>query len=98
MNYQPRAMKNDEDDRQKLIQSNPSDKGQKMGKGFRIIELVACIVFAVVKKFWKLCTSIGLILLLTFWYHGGYITLLLLGFALMGKMNCRVQLFLDWLF
>ncbi|XP_069109983.1 protein ABHD13-like isoform X1 [Argopecten irradians] len=62
------------------LNTNPA----KMGKGFRTIELVTRLVFAVVMRFWKLCTTAVLILLLAFWMTGGVVTFLLLIFALVG--------------
>lgn len=62
------------------LNTNPA----KMGKGFRTIELVTRLVFAVVMRFWKLCTTAVLILLLAFWMTGGVVTFLLLIFALAG--------------
>lgn len=66
-----------QDDEESLIPKE-SDKSVTMGEKLKIIEFVMQIVFAVLSKFWKLCTSAGLILLLTFWYYGGVLTLVLL--------------------
>ncbi|KAK3088355.1 hypothetical protein FSP39_018080 [Pinctada imbricata] len=74
----------DQDDRELLIPVDTEDLNKNMGNGFRTIELVTFLVLAVLKKFWKLCTSLALILLLTFWYYGGLLTLFLLMFALFG--------------
>lgn len=66
-----------QDDEESLI-SKENDKTVTMGEKLKIVEFVIQIVFAVLSKFWKLCTSAGLILLLTFWYYGGVLTLVLL--------------------
>ena len=63
-----------------------SHKNVKMGKGFRSIELVYRLVLAVLTRFWKLCTSAALILMLVFWMQGGLLTLFLFIFALIGKI------------
>ncbi|XP_060064455.1 protein ABHD13-like isoform X2 [Ylistrum balloti] len=65
-------------------ESHYNTNSSEMGKGFRTIELITRLVFAVVMRFWKLCTSAALILLLAFWTTGGVITFLLLIFALVG--------------
>lgn len=66
-----------QDDEESLIPKE-NDKSVAMGEKLKIIEFVMQIVFAVLSKFLKLCTSAGLILLLTFWYYGGVLTLVLL--------------------
>lgn len=66
------------------VQSRLSKNSNEMGKGFRTIEFITRLTFAVVVRFWKLCTSAALILLLVFWMTGGLLTLLLLIFALIG--------------
>lgn len=62
------------------------NKHNKMGKGFRTIELISHIVIAVISRFWKLCMSTGLMLLLIFWFNGGALTLILLIFSLIGNV------------
>ncbi|KAJ8322008.1 hypothetical protein KUTeg_000479, partial [Tegillarca granosa] len=56
----------------------------KMGKGFRTIELISRVVIAVISRFWKLCMSTALMLLLIFWFNGGALTLILLIFSVLG--------------
>lgn len=56
----------------------------KMGKGFRTIELISRVVIAVISRFWKLCMSTALMLLLIFWFNGGALTLTLLIFSVLG--------------
>ncbi|XP_064605385.1 protein ABHD13-like [Liolophura sinensis] len=54
--------------------------------GFRTIELVSRITIMLIVRFWKLCTSALLLLLLTFWMSGGLVTFLLLCFAVIGLL------------
>jgi hypothetical protein len=71
-------MTRNQDDEESLIPTETKQSSSKMGEKLRIIEFVARLVFAVLSKFWKLCTSAGLILLLVFYYYGGLLTLALL--------------------
>ncbi|OWF36310.1 protein ABHD13-like [Mizuhopecten yessoensis] len=68
----------------RIAESELDTNSPEMGKGFRTIEWVTRLIFAVVMRFWKLCTSAALILLLAFWTTGGVVTFLLLIFALIG--------------
>lgn len=53
--------------------------------GFRTIEIVGRLVFAIMMKFWALCTTALLILLLLFWLYGGFVAFSLLTVAVIGK-------------
>ena len=53
--------------------------------GFRTIEIVGRLVFAIIMKCWGLCTTALLILLLTFWLYGGLVAFSLLCVAVLGK-------------
>lgn len=66
-------MTTNQDDEESLI-----PKEQKMGSKLRVLEIVTRLVFSVLSKFWKLCASAGLILVLVFWYYGGLLTFALL--------------------
>ncbi len=49
------------------------------------IGIIAHFVLKAIMKFWALCTSTLLILLLTYWFYGGIFSFMLLIFALLGK-------------
>lgn len=61
--------------------------------GFRTIEIVGRLVFAIMMKFWALCTTALLILLLLFWLYGGFVAFSLLTVAVIGFLyNAQDQL------
>lgn len=66
-----------QDDEESLIPKETKNV-VKMSEKLKIIELIVRLVLVVLSKFWKLCTSAGLILLLVFWYYGGLLTFILL--------------------
>lgn len=68
------------------------EKDQKMpprrnfvGKGFATIELVSRIVLKVVVRFWRLCTTGLLVIVLVFCVHGGILAFLLLVLGVLGE-------------
>nr|XP_022289188.1 protein ABHD13-like [Crassostrea virginica] len=66
-----------QDDEESLIPKETKNV-VKMSEKLKIIEFIVRLVLVVLSKFWKLCTSAGLILLLVFWYYGGLLTFILL--------------------
>ena len=66
-----------QDDEESLIPKE-TKKVVKMNEKLKIVEFIVRLVLVVLSKFWKLCTSAGLILLLVFWYYGGPLTFILL--------------------
>ncbi|XP_046583864.1 protein ABHD13-like [Haliotis rubra] len=59
-------------------------KKRRAGAGFAMIELISRLVLAVMTRFWKLCSTALLIILLVFWFEGGMLASFLLVMALLG--------------
>ena len=56
-----------------------------IGKGFSTIELVSRVVLAVVVRFWRLCTTGLLVIILLFCVHGGILAFTFLVLGILGK-------------
>lgn len=56
-----------------------------VGKGFATIELVSRIVLAVIVRFWRLCTTGLLMIILLFCVHGGILAFTFLVLGVLGK-------------
>lgn len=85
-------MTKNQNDEESLIPKETGQNSSKMGEKLRIIEFVARLIFSVLSKFWKLCTSAGLILLLVFYYYGSLLTLVLLLIGGFGKFENIISL------
>ncbi|KAK6168172.1 hypothetical protein SNE40_022050 [Patella caerulea] len=62
----------------------PRTKRDYVGSGFSTIQIVSRIVLAVMLEFWKICTSALLMVLLIFWFQGGFLASLVLVVAVFG--------------
>ena len=69
----------------KETEANMPGKRNAIGKGFATIELISRIVLAVVVRFWRLCTTGLLIIILLFCVHGGILAFTFLVLGILGK-------------
>lgn len=64
-----------------------------LGKGFAMIELISRIILAVVVRFWRLCTTGLLFIVLVFCIQGGVLAFILLVFGILGKKTISSSLY-----
>lgn len=57
----------------------------KMSSGQSSCRIIIVIILHVMMKFWKLCTTGLLILLLLYWFYGNLVTFVLFVSAILGK-------------
>ena len=71
----------------KSKETDPNMPGRRsfVGKGFSTIELVSRVVLAVVVRFWRLCTTGLLVIILLFCVHGGILAFTFLVLGILGK-------------
>ena len=90
---EPEAKKEGGQSRQKFRDTvdKPTMTIPKMS-GFRTIQIIGRLVFALIMKFLGLCTTALLILLLMFWLYGGVVALSLLIVAVAGEQPLPLAL------
>ena len=71
----------------KKKETDPNMPGRRnfVRKGFATIELVSRIVLAIVVRFWRLCTTGLLVIILLFCVHGGILAFSFLVLGILGK-------------
>ncbi|KAL8558237.1 hypothetical protein ACOMHN_040935 [Nucella lapillus] len=77
-------MINEQPDAESKEDSKMPGKRNFIGKGFKTIEFVSRLVLAVVVRFWRLCTTGLLIIVLLFCVHGGVLAFTFLVLGILG--------------
>ena len=64
----------------------------KQKADFAVIKFVAGLVLAVMRKFWVISSAVVVGIFVLFWLYGGLLALLLLLFALSGRLKIGLGL------
>ena len=75
-------------DRQRLLPESHSEVNSTMGRKqlLPILNILQQQIVTAVMKLWAFCTTSVLLLVLVYWFYGGYMSILLLIAAFLGKL------------
>lgn len=71
-----------------ILETDPTFNFDKMARSplYRTCRILCHLFSMIIVRFWKLCMSACLILLLLYWFYGGALTFLFLMFSIYGKI------------